>query len=29
VKKSAELGALLRQENKILVATSFFKLPGA
>ena len=28
-KKSAELGALVRQENKILVATSFFKLPGA
>jgi beta-mannanase len=27
-KKSAELGALLKQENKILVATSFFKLPG-
>jgi hypothetical protein len=29
VKKSGELGALDRQENKILVATSFFKLPGA
>lgn len=29
VKKSGELAALVRQENKILVATSFFKLPGA
>jgi hypothetical protein len=29
VKKSGELGALMRQENRILVATSFFKLPGA
>jgi hypothetical protein len=29
VKASGELGALVRQENKILVATSFFKLPGA
>jgi hypothetical protein len=28
-KKSAELGALIKQENKILVATSFFKLPGS
>lgn len=27
-KKSAELGALIKQENTILVATSFFKLPG-
>ena len=27
-KKSAELGALLKQENKILLPTSFFKLPG-
>jgi len=27
--KSAELGALIKQENKILVAASFFKLPGA
>lgn len=27
-KKSGELGALIKQENKILVATSFFKLPG-
>jgi hypothetical protein len=29
LKKSSELGALIKQENKILVATSFFKLPGA
>ncbi len=29
VKRSGELGALVSQENKILVATSFFKLPGA
>ncbi|MGH6814360.1 MAG: NIPSNAP family protein [Hyphomicrobiaceae bacterium] len=28
IKKSAELGALVRQENKILIATPFFKLPG-
>ena len=28
-KKSAELGALLKQENKILLPTSFFKLPGS
>jgi hypothetical protein len=28
-KKSAELGALLKQENKILVAQSFLKLPGS
>ncbi len=28
LKASAELGALLKQENKILVATGFFKLPG-
>ncbi len=27
-KKSGELGALIGQENKILVATSFFKLPA-
>ena len=26
--KSAELGALIKQENKILVAAPFFKLPG-
>jgi len=26
--KSAELGALIKQENKIVVATSFFKLAG-
>jgi hypothetical protein len=29
VKASAELGALERQENKILVAAPFFKVPGA
>ena len=29
VKRSQELGALLAQENKILVAAPFFKLPGA
>lgn len=29
VKKSGELGALVKQENKILIATPFFKLPGA
>ena len=29
VKKSGELGALVRQENKILVAPAFFKLPTA
>jgi len=29
VKKSGELGALVKQENKILVAAPFFKLPGA
>jgi hypothetical protein len=29
VKKSGELGALVKQENKILVATSFFSLPTA
>jgi hypothetical protein len=29
VKRSQELGALLSQENKILVAAPFFKLPGA
>lgn len=28
VKRSQELGALIAQENKILVATSFFELPG-
>ena len=28
-KASAELGALIKQENTILVGTSFFKLPGA
>jgi hypothetical protein len=28
-KASAELGALIGQENKILVAAPFFKLPGA
>ncbi|HRD74729.1 MAG TPA: NIPSNAP family protein [Hyphomicrobiaceae bacterium] len=28
VKKSGELGALISQENMILVGTSFFKLPG-
>lgn len=27
-KKSAELGALLKQENQILVAAPFFSLPG-
>ena len=27
-KKSAELGALIKQENKILVAAPFFKLAG-
>ena len=27
-KKSAELGALIKQENQILVAAPFFKLPG-
>ncbi len=26
--KSAELGALIKQENSILVAAPFFKLPG-
>lgn len=26
--KSAELGALIKQENRILVAAPFFKLPG-
>jgi hypothetical protein len=26
--KSAELGALIKQENKILIAAPFFKLPG-
>ena len=29
VKRSQELGALIKQENKILVAAPFFKLPGA
>lgn len=29
VKKSGELGALIKQENMILIAPSFFKLPGA
>lgn len=29
VKTSGELGALVKQENKILVAAPFFKLPGA
>jgi hypothetical protein len=29
VKRSQELGALVKQENKILVAAPFFKLPGA
>ncbi len=29
VKRSQELGALLKQENKILVAAPFFKLPGS
>ena len=29
VKRSQELGALLKQENMILVAAPFFKLPGA
>lgn len=29
VKKSGELGALVKQENKILVAAPFCKLPGA
>lgn len=29
VKKSGELGALIKQENTILVAPAFFKLPGA
>ena len=29
VAKSAELAALVRQENKILIAAPFFKLPGA
>jgi uncharacterized protein (DUF2461 family) len=28
LKKSAELGALISQDNKILVAASFFKPPG-
>ena len=28
-KKSAELGALIKQENKILLPTSFFKLSGS
>jgi hypothetical protein len=28
VAKSGELGALIKQENKILVATDFFTLPG-
>ena len=27
--KSAELGALIKQDNKILVAAPFFKLPGS
>ncbi|MEL6297836.1 MAG: NIPSNAP family protein [Pseudomonadota bacterium] len=27
--KSAELGALIKQENKILVATDFWKMPGS
>ena len=29
VAKSADLAALVRQENKILIAAPFFKLPGA
>jgi hypothetical protein len=28
VAKSGELGALVKQENKILIATNFFKIPG-
>ncbi len=27
--KSAELGALIKQENRILVAAPFYKMPGA
>ena len=29
VKKTAELGALIKQENTILVGAPFFKMPGA
>lgn len=29
VKRSQELGAIVKQENKILVPTAFFKMPAA